>query len=58
MGSLSKTAHIATRHDLHSKAIKIATGLGIHVLECEGDVFSQKNKQKSTCMSKPLDLIK
>jgi hypothetical protein len=29
----SKKAQVETRHDLHSKIIKITTGLGIHVVE-------------------------
>jgi hypothetical protein len=40
MGSLSKTAQVVTCHDLRTKAIKIAMGLDIHVLEGEGDAIS------------------
>jgi hypothetical protein len=32
--------------NLHSKIIKIAIGLGTHVLEGEGDAFSQKKETK------------
>jgi hypothetical protein len=58
LGSLSKMAQVATRHNLHSKAIKIATGLDTHVLEGEGDIFSKKKKQMSTYLPNPLDLAK
>jgi hypothetical protein len=31
---------------------------GTHVLKGEGAVFSQKKKQRSTCLPKPLNLTK
>jgi hypothetical protein len=44
LGSLSKTGQVATRHNLHSKAIKITTGLNTHVLEGEGDIFFKEKE--------------
>jgi hypothetical protein len=43
VGSIWKSIQVVSLHNIHSKIIKIAAGIAIHVLEGDGDIFRYDN---------------